>query len=121
MLDQAPLFDALRVGSTSQPPPPAAQDPVAGKHDILLPVYVCPSDVSPEMTDWGGTDLQAGNNGYRKSNYAGSSGQLTVTNLQAWNSQPAGLRGTFGPATSTRLGDILDGSSNSIVVGRPRA
>jgi prepilin-type N-terminal cleavage/methylation domain-containing protein len=116
MLDQAPLYDALGVGTTSTPPPPAAQDPVAGKHDILLPVYICPSDISSETTDWGGTLWTTANSGYRKSNYAGSSGNLNTAWLTHWNSQPA-ARGTFGPASRTSLRDIVDGSTSTTIVG----
>ncbi len=117
MLDQAPLYDALRVGSNPTPPPPAAQDPVAGIHDILLPAYLCPSDSSPDTTDWGGGHYNTGDTGYRKSNYAGCQGTNAGHNLlTSWNSS-ARIRGTFGPASSVSLRDMLDGSSNATVVG----
>jgi prepilin-type N-terminal cleavage/methylation domain-containing protein len=117
MLDQAPLYDALRIGSTSIPPPPAAQDPVAGRFDILLEAYVCPSNAAPDVTDWGGTDYYAGDNGYRKSNYAGTRGFGSVRTLAEWNSLSSANRGTFGPASRTNLRDIIDGSSNTTIVG----
>ncbi len=118
MLDQAPLYDALRVGSVSTPPPPAAQDPAAGRNDILLPVYTCPTDFSPEPTDFGGTNYLTENSGYRKSNYAGSMGGIEADTLTAWNNPSLQKeRGTFGPASSVRMRDFLDGSSNSTIVG----
>jgi prepilin-type N-terminal cleavage/methylation domain-containing protein len=117
MLDQAPLYDALRVGSSPTPPPPAAQDPVAGMHDILLPAYLCPSDSSPDTTDWGGSNYNGGDTGYRKSNYAGCQGTNPAhVLLLTWNFSSQ-RRGTFGPASRVSLRDMLDGSSNTTIVG----
>ncbi len=118
MLDQAPLYDALRVGSTSIPPPPSAVNPVAGVNDVALPAFVCPSDASPDRTDWGGTNFATTESGYHKSNYGGCMGAVGHLTLTGWNNPFYGKsRGTFGPASSTRFRDLTDGFSSSTIVG----
>ena len=119
-IDQATLYNALDVAGTGSPPPPAAQDPVLGANDRLLPAFVCPSDPGPEETTWGGTnELTGPPNGYKKSNYPAVMSQHFARSIE-FLSHPnfsTGRRGMFAVASRTRIRDITDGASNTLAVG----
>ncbi len=127
-LDQAPLYKALAVAAdTSLPPPPARQDPVNGRNDRVLAVYLCPSDAGDEVSPWGGTSAPSAPvmfDGYSKSNYPAVQGlgRVSLAGRRGANSfnltdVPRDEQGMFGNSTNTRIRDIVDGASNTLAVG----
>ncbi len=118
MIEQGNLYDAL----TAISPGPATPFPVnpGGPNDRLLPGFLCPSDSRPERSDWGGTGPIQSRNGYRKSNDAASGGTAfrgLPCSINQVSSQPLVDKGMFGMASKTRMRDLTDGSSNTIMVG----
>ena len=125
--DQGPLYSRLIAVQSNlyiadpDPFPVAPGDEL----DVLLPTLQCPSDPGPDRSAFGGTDVVLGvNNGYKKSNYAGLGGIKSSVpdyhaehTLGAYQQKPTRMLGVFGIASKTRLRDILDGSSNSLIVG----
>jgi len=117
MLDQAPLYNQLNVG-TAHLTNPASSTPLA-----LTPisVYRCPSDIGPA--------INVNRGSFGTSNYAGMMGahQYCVVddpNISggavggsiAGGDQNAG-NGMLYVNSATRMRDVTDGSSNTIVVG----
>lgn len=126
-IDQAPLYNQMNVGIGT------AVVPFANSaFDKLLPAYVCPSDASDEegpgpagTTTVGYTDGSGGY--YQKLSYPACNGAgvtdpttglpTSVINLAFANKTGTRGRGVFGNATNTRIRDIPDGTSNTILVG----
>jgi prepilin-type N-terminal cleavage/methylation domain-containing protein len=104
-LEQTPLYDALRVNEFGDVMPPDA----GTEYDILLPIYVCPTDSGPDIN---GNYSHDGTIGYKKSNYIGVNGG---TNFVEHRSQdPSGV---FGVASRVGIQSIKDGASNTFLVG----
>ncbi len=105
MLEQGPLYNRLDFSRNSQ-------DPVnIDLARTVLPVFRCPSDPAPDtfvVTDTGGTTYELAS-----SNYVGIFGYGSVT-MHAGQPQERGL---FYRNSSTRIRDVLDGTSNTIMVG----
>ncbi|MBX3436712.1 MAG: DUF1559 domain-containing protein [Planctomycetaceae bacterium] len=123
MLEQSSLYNALAAVD----PGPATPFPVVpgDPHDLLLPVLLCPSDSGPSRTMWGGTNFPQQINGYHKSNYAACAGRPDRPSQEyfclSWGAvTPRNKRGMFGIASSTRMRDILDGTSQTIAIGETR-
>ena len=126
--DQGPLYSRLMAVQSNlyiadpDPFPVAPGDEL----DVLLSTLQCPSDPGPDRSYWGGTDWSGKiNDGYKKSNYAGVGGiwssipeyHLGEHTLSDYQQKPTRMLGVFGIASKTRLRDILDGSSNALIVG----
>ncbi len=77
-----------------------------------LTMYVCPS-AEPPVDDWQNTGVN------KATNYAGVAGSGNVRALKPESSHcgDVALDGTFYPNSGTRLDDMRDGTSNTIIVG----
>jgi prepilin-type N-terminal cleavage/methylation domain-containing protein/prepilin-type processing-associated H-X9-DG protein len=122
--EQLPLYEQLGIGNSSNPPGP--KDP----GDNSLQVFLCPSDASGTESGrgvWRPGSLLAG---YAKSNYVAVNGYgiSSFDRLEAWfrplilldgsvfNRSPL-EDGVFGAHTTTRIRDILDGTSQTFALG----
>ncbi|MEW4531445.1 MAG: DUF1559 domain-containing protein [Maioricimonas sp. JB045] len=121
-LDQAPLYNLLEVGSLT-----ATQAITAHQAEMQrkYTAFRCPSDVGPDTHD------SAVEPGYAIENTANSNLGLSLTNYIASNntalvrqrqaSDPtngvSGAIGAFFRDSRVGMSDILDGSSNTILVG----
>jgi prepilin-type N-terminal cleavage/methylation domain-containing protein len=105
-LDQNPLYELLKVGKQK---PPNAGTP----RDVLLSVFVCPSDGRAPRNRYYSHD---GSIGYHKSNYPG----VHAFNNQISNTPYQKGKGVFGMSSSTKLRDIQDGTSTTFLVGERR-
>jgi prepilin-type N-terminal cleavage/methylation domain-containing protein len=122
-IEQQAMYDQIRSGGPALPPWPPNEPvtPSLGRHayapwiywNVTLPVMLCPSDVTPAAA------------GDRNSNYCFSRGD-TISGV---NNNVATTRGVFAnmvnvPSKATpnqspcgiRIGDILDGTSNTIAM-----
>ncbi len=110
-LDQAPLYNLIaspsgQVAGCSS----SVTAPFGPPRDFAyfawgqrLPVFLCPS--SPQGTYYNGNSFFAG-----QRDYAMSMGDTIATN------QGGPVRGIFGYRSSTRIGDVVDGTSNTIML-----
>ena len=122
MTDQTPLYEDL----TASNPGPSTPFPITpgDENDRILPPFVCPSDVDPDETIWGGDDLDSfSNDGYTKSNYAAVTGHhdthaFSISNVAAWSPEP--FLGVFYAGSDTRIRDISDGTSTTLLIGECR-
>jgi prepilin-type N-terminal cleavage/methylation domain-containing protein len=122
MTDQTPLYEDL----TAANPGPSTPFPITpgDENDRILPAFVCPSDVDPDETIWGGDDLDSfSNDGYAKSNYAAVTGHhdkhaFSISNVAAWSPKP--FLGVFYAGSNTRIRDISDGTSTTLLIGESR-
>lgn len=105
-LEQQPLYDALEVntkpfgnGASFAQPTPETQ--------TALSTFVCPSDVGPALNHRKGM--------HAKSNYRGVMGSTTLltANYQKLTHQ----NGVVFMNSCVTVGDIRDGSSNTLVIG----
>ena len=118
-VDQSPVFNRLNFSEGSfmdaTPTPDEKKDLMT-----LVPVYRCPSD---QMTD-----LNTSRGGWPTSNYSGNAGHRPFPRLTAgivtdfWPGQiPSPYHvnrpGVFGPNSSIKFRDLIDGSTNIIMVG----
>ena len=121
-IEQANLYNDL----TSVEPGPGTPFPVnpGAPNDKLLTAFVCPSDPGPEETKYGGFGGQP--NGYKKSNYAACGGMLDLDHIPYVGThnfirghavKRSNRRGMLGVGTRTRIRDVTDGTSNTILVG----
>ncbi len=119
-LDHGPLYQTLGVTGADDPPPPGATN------DILLPVFVCPSDSGEAEAGYGlwffGTFPSPSDRllaGYRKSNYIGVHGRTLFDAIGGIPIFPRGpeLKGIFEVASRTRMSSIIDGTSNTFAAG----
>lgn len=114
-IDQAPLAASLRVGDDMRVVlDDTTRLPLMQQK---FPVFLCPSDISPQMND--------------KRQVTGNSGtvrRLSTSNYVAWNSgsygwlpgdtaTPANRKGLFTMNSDTRFRDVTDGLSNTLMLG----
>ena len=114
-VEQAPLYNVLGIAKSSVPPPPGHAN------DRVVSTYLCPSDPSANTTVWGsGAFGTGGLSGYKKMNYPGCigiSGQSDfINNVHAHN-----RRGVFSNGSNTRIRDITDGTSSTVLCGEVEA
>lgn len=122
MIDQSPLYEGL----TASNPGPSTPFPITpgDTNDLILPPFVCRSDVDPDKTIWGGNDLDGlSNDGYAKSNYAAVTGHhdthaFSISRVAAWS--PKRFLGVFHAGSNTRIRDISDGTSTTLLIGECR-
>jgi len=125
-VEQGNLYHEL----TSVDPGPRTPFPVApgDVEDILLPTYLCPSDDGPGNTSFGGIDDDPTTlDGFTKSNYAASAGLLvtidphgmnSIDDFDAYSSDEE--LGMFHVGSNTRIRSIVDGTTNTLMVGEVR-
>jgi prepilin-type N-terminal cleavage/methylation domain-containing protein len=115
-LDQAPLFNSLRVGEEIR----LALDDTAVRLPLMQQRYIafnCPSDVSPPINDR-----------RQVAGFAGTVRRISTSNYVAWNSGSYGWiptdtagqetrKGMFWMNSSTKFRDVTDGMSNTFMVG----
>jgi prepilin-type N-terminal cleavage/methylation domain-containing protein/prepilin-type processing-associated H-X9-DG protein len=111
-IDQGPLYNSMNFLA----PIDAPSNDVA--RNAVLAAYRCPSDPSPEYWDImeeGGSDVLAR---LPSANYVGSFG---TDELEDCEGLPPGVacmgNGVFFHNSSVRLRDLIDGSSNTLLVG----
>jgi prepilin-type N-terminal cleavage/methylation domain-containing protein len=128
-LDQAALYDKYNFSMCSSASSPYSITPPPGwvcDSTINRPVYstkltavLCPSDpdngLAVTSNPTTATDFYSRNN-VRRSNYLFSTGQYTDYDA-SYEGTTANRRGVFGNNGAAKVGDILDGSSNTIAVG----
>jgi prepilin-type N-terminal cleavage/methylation domain-containing protein len=116
-IDQSPLYQVLGPNGNNFPtaPTPATQ--------TIIPSFLCPSDPSPAIvtaTALGATGAPSGGgigtNGFAKSNYPAIFGSSGVVYVMTAAAIPDATRGVFWYNSSTKIRDITDGTSNTIMV-----
>ncbi|MEZ6126381.1 MAG: DUF1559 domain-containing protein [Planctomycetaceae bacterium] len=117
-IDQAPAYNALNINTL----PAAVSLTNANSVSILtqpMPAFRCPSDIGPDVA-YGARDVKDSNGNVVNtmvSNYVGSNrghvSNLNVASIQQLNGQ----LGIFGPNTKTKIRDVTDGTSNTLLVG----
>lgn len=96
-VDQAPLYNLYAADTSAFVHQVSNPDIIKA----VIPVYLCPSDPS--------TPGNADSSGRPQGSYVACAGNTRITNYKA-----APLPGMFYQNSKTRIGDIKDGSSNTI-------
>ncbi|QDU40955.1 Type II secretion system protein G precursor [Maioricimonas rarisocia] len=102
-IDQAPMYNQYSAwdGEWVMDTPPEIKD-------LQIPTLQCPTDPSTPGVGGGGGN-RAGGNGFQ-GNYVVCAGNDLMLRSQAHN-----LNGMFCRRSSTRMGDVLDGTSNTVM------
>ncbi|MDB5338151.1 MAG: hypothetical protein JWN70_3770 [Planctomycetaceae bacterium] len=106
-IDQGPLYNALAPNGNNFPSSPTTLT------KTILPVFLCPSDPSPNIHTATAMGGDGSTTGHAKSNYPAIFGSLGVVYVQ---NTAANTRGIFWYNSATRIRDITDGASNTIMV-----
>ncbi|WP_437206298.1 DUF1559 family PulG-like putative transporter [Planctomicrobium sp. SH664] len=124
-LDQAPLFDQLGV-NTRTLDQVLASSTLAPLTRTPLPVYRCPSDIAPPINTGEGREFPSayknnfpdGVSAVGTSNYVANSG-VQLSNIDGYlrEDNPKRGWGMMMGASSIRIRDVTDGTSNTIMVG----
>jgi prepilin-type N-terminal cleavage/methylation domain-containing protein/prepilin-type processing-associated H-X9-DG protein len=129
-IEQSALFNQYNyqnVGSSSSPYGiPIGPDPNPSPNRIVastyIKVYNCPSDVTPGPNVTSNarstTDFYERENA-RRSNYLFSTGNTTDYNAD-WSTIGASTRGAFGNNGAIAIGNVKDGTSNTIGIGESK-
>ncbi len=112
-MEQANLFQNISAGgtyngTTFRPNGPYPWEDAYTPWRTQIPMYLCPSDSQPEQTWNGGRSPAA------KNNYGFCYGD-SITEVQENGNQAS--RGAFTNFRCYNISDILDGTSNTIVMG----
>ncbi len=123
-MDQAPVYNRLNYSAGSFMDVVQTPDQKSALM-TLVPQYRCPTDVMP--------DLNTNRGGWPTSNYSGNAGHLPFPRLAAgivtdfWPGQIPSPHdnktrsGIMGPNSKIGIRDIIDGTSNTIMVGERSA
>jgi prepilin-type N-terminal cleavage/methylation domain-containing protein len=106
-IDQAPLYAALNPNGNNFPSAPT------NLTKTILPVFICPSDPSPMIHTATAMGGDGAGNGHAKSNYPTIYGSTGVDYVQKSANE---TRGIFWYISVTRLSQVTDGASNTIMV-----
>lgn len=115
-IDQAPLYNMLAAtfnGSIELNNIPESSQAFSDATNGNIPVFGCPSDPysGKSTAKWGlGNDYNDG----LCINYAGCSGTVAFTGTA--EKDPATMNGMFYALSSTRMRDVTDGTSNTIMI-----
>jgi len=106
-LEQQSLYDAL---DHTMPVFSGVNAELGG---VDLPIFRCPSDAGNRL------DQQSEGNTWYTTNYAGimGAGRVSAVSLEQAHCGNYSTDGTFFPYSGTRVADMRDGSSNTIVLG----
>ena len=118
-LDQSPLYSQLNPGPSTLNSLVTANSPLL---QIPLTVFRCPSSVAPAVNDLKDISFQqAGTQTAGSSNYAANFGHSRGVGpfrvAPAADNYTACFTGPFGFDSKTRIGDVTDGTSNTVAVG----
>ncbi len=133
-VDQSPLYNKYDFSSTSSvsspyghPTVPATPNDTINQpvYSTKLAVYLCASDPLGGATVLSGANNPAdfySRNNVARSNYLFSTGELTDYNLSWGYYQSTGYlhQGAFGNDGAAGIGDMTDGSSNTLLVGESK-
>ncbi len=100
-VEQGPLFDLVKPGVGSIPSATSTTDPRTPGVLTPVPIYICPSDTGGVLNTYLG--------GYAKSNYP-----MTKSIASAAYGPP---NYPYNFLTQTRMADITDGTSNTLLCG----
>ncbi|QDU05486.1 putative major pilin subunit [Gimesia chilikensis] len=123
-LDQAPLFQQLRVGDVRLQA--NLTNPITrGILETPIPIFNCPSDIGPALNTWNNTsgyDRRVTSDGTNriaiaKSNYVMVSGSGDSTTPAVTPVTYGAHNGIGAQNSNTRIRDITDGTSNTLAVG----
>ncbi|MDZ4686596.1 MAG: DUF1559 domain-containing protein [Planctomycetaceae bacterium] len=106
-IDQGPLYNALAPNGSNFPTSPTTLT------KTVLPVYLCPSDPSGNIVTSTAMGGDGAGNGHAKSSYPAMYGSTAVDYV---NNSARNTRGIFWYNSNTRIRDITDGASNTIMV-----
>lgn len=118
-LDQGPLFNQLSPGPVSYGSLVVANSNLVKTN---LTVFRCPTSTAPDQNDLADASLQtADTQKVGTSNYAANFGHSRGVGpfrvLPLADNYTACYTGAFGFDTKTKIGDVLDGTSNTVAVG----
>ncbi len=99
-IDQAPLYNQIQAGGNNNNPPPGGPEGWAGwaGWNVTIPGFLCPSD------------------GLRANTQRSNSYVFCIGDSSRNPRDSQAVRGIFGYQRCTKIGDILDGTSNTIAM-----
>jgi prepilin-type N-terminal cleavage/methylation domain-containing protein len=103
-LDQAPLFNQITAQATTNSNLRPWDNNPLFRTDV--PAFLCPSDVNTNI---------AGRNNYRFSAGPWGKRHRIATDSLAWGGENP-IRGMFGAGSSIKISDVLDGTSNTVMM-----
>ena len=108
-IDQAPLYNRIDFSfpvAGPTPPPPVQQNTQTAQ--TAGPLYRCPSDLAPSNQNYGAVQNQA------TASYCAALGSF---NAYGFGLPAVQANGYFNRDSNTRIRDVTDGTSNTIMVG----